>query len=478
MGGDNAIHFIAMELVDGSTLRERIRDTTTPRKDLLRWLAQTADALAKAHAAGIVHRDLKSENVMISKDGYAKVLDFGLAKLVETRVGQDNDSAAPTVAAAGMTAEGVVLGTVGYMSPEQVRAESVDHRSDIFSFGCLLYECVTRRLPFIGETPIDVMHRIMRDPPPAVRELAPDTPTVLRRMIRRCLEKERERRYQSMKDLSLELSDLVEDYDELARAQSPLEEKSDVSRRAIATGATLCVLLGVAVGLVFGWSRARSTSPGLAAPAGTTPLHFSQLTLNSGMEYDVDLSPDGSMVAYVKQNGSGKSDIYVQRVDGRRAIKLTESGVEDRHPSFSPDGKRIAFVSAADERGGIFTMGATGEARRRLTDFGFSPDWSPDGRHLVFATKPTDSLYFNLGDSALWLLDLETPESHELFMGDASQPKWSPGGQRIAYMAVTGGSRNVWTLPAVGGEPVQVTRRRCRRLEPCLVPRRPLSFLR
>src|SRR5262245_40808061 len=154
--GPARVHFISMELVEGETLASKIHREKTDLKTLLGWLAQSADGLAKAHAAGIVHRDLKPGNIMVSRDGYAKVMDFGLAKLMERPAGEEDLSKLPTEDLG--TDEGVVLGTAAYMSPEQVQGKEVDHRSDIFSFGCVLYEAATRRRPFEAETRVEMMH--------------------------------------------------------------------------------------------------------------------------------------------------------------------------------------------------------------------------------------------------------------------------------------------------------------------------------
>ncbi len=216
--GPQPLHFIAMELIDGLTLKQKIHQENTDLRTLLVYLSQAAEGLAKAHAAGIIHRDLKPENIMITRDGYAKVLDFGLAKL-SIRKGADGGTDAPTEARE-QTREGSVLGTVAYMSPEQVQGKVVDHRSDIFSFGCMLYEAATRRRAFEADSDIDIMHMIVHDKPLAVDEINPNVPSELRRMIRRCLAKEPEKRYQSMKDLAIELADMVEEFDQLSASAS------------------------------------------------------------------------------------------------------------------------------------------------------------------------------------------------------------------------------------------------------------------
>src|SRR5262245_21311945 len=217
-GSDAAepVHFISMELVAGQTLDQLIHHERTDLRTLLGHLAQAAEGVAKAHAAGIVHRDLKPGNIMISKDGFAKVLDFGLAKLTERAVTDAERTSAPTEAAA--TGAGVVMGTVGYMSPEQVQARTVDHRSDIFSLGCILYEAATRRRPFVADSDVEVMHQILKEKPPPVESLNPDVPGEVRRLIRRCLAKSPEQRFQSMKDLAIDLRELVEEWETLSTA--------------------------------------------------------------------------------------------------------------------------------------------------------------------------------------------------------------------------------------------------------------------
>ena len=226
------IHYIAMELVTGDTLRQLIHEKATDLRTLLRWLAQAADGIAKAHAAGIVHRDLKPDNIMVTKDGYAKVLDFGLAKLTERQEAGPDLTSAPTVGGQA-TREGTIIGTAGYMSPEQVQGKGVDHRSDIFSFGCILYEAATRRRAFAADSDIETMHKILKDKPVPIEELNPEAPAELRRLIRRCLAKSPEQRLQSMKDLAIELNELAEEYDELS---IPSGSRASATRGSGASG--------------------------------------------------------------------------------------------------------------------------------------------------------------------------------------------------------------------------------------------------
>src|SRR3989441_11964000 len=193
IGEADGMNFIAMEFVDGETLREKIHQEKSELRVLLKHLLQVAEGLGKAHAAGIVHRDLKPDNIMITRDGHAKILDFGLAKLVETSapgLGQGEGGEAPTAVMPQHSTPGAIMGTVGYMSPEQAQAKTVDQRSDIFSFGCILYEATAGCKPFAGDSVVDTLHKIIHEPAPAITDLNPSASSELQRVIRKCLAKE------------------------------------------------------------------------------------------------------------------------------------------------------------------------------------------------------------------------------------------------------------------------------------------------
>jgi len=209
-------YYIAMEYVDGETLREKIHREKAPLQKLLKYMQQVAEGLTKAHAAGIIHRDLKPDNIMITRDGYAKVLDFGLAKLVEQPkrpgAGDADSSQVATALLPQHSLPGMVMGTVGYMSPEQAQGlvKEIDHRSDIFSFGCILYEATTRQKAFEGKDVLDSLHKIVHAPTPQIKETSPHAPDDLVRLVRRCLAKDPEKRYQSIKDVAIELEEVQE----------------------------------------------------------------------------------------------------------------------------------------------------------------------------------------------------------------------------------------------------------------------------
>jgi len=452
------VHYMAMELVSGVTLREKIHDEKAPMKSVLRWMAQVADALAKAHSAGIVHRDLKPDNVMISADGWAKVLDFGLAKLTQVDSG---DSVATTVR--DKTADGVVVGTVGYMSPEQVSGRAVDARSDIFSLGCMLYEAATGMRPFRGDTSVDVLHSILHDTPHPVGELNPKVPSEVRRLIKRCLAKDPGERYQSMKDLALELGELAEEYDQLAFRSSSGSSGSGAMQAVLPRRNTAAILLGAlllaslaCIGYLV--TRGRAAGEPGAAPARVFAGPVEQITFEGGQEEEPAVSPDGKFVAYVRQDG-GDSDIFLIRIGGQNAINLTAScSDDDGEPAFSPDGETIVFHSNRDG-GGIFLMGATGESVRRLTNEGHDPAFSPDGKTIAFATERPVGPEARQGKSALKTVDVASGTIKPLYEGDAVQPRFSPDGKRIVFwQVVTGkGQRDIASVPIAGGAATKIT---------------------
>jgi serine/threonine protein kinase len=351
--------FIAMELLEGQTLRQRIAGKPLPVEQVLEWAVQIADALDGAHGQGIVHRDLKPANVFVTSRGPVKILDFGLAK--SARRGSPDD---PTVSLELLTSPGTALGTVAYMSPEQARGEVVDARSDLFSFGVVLYEMVTGKLPFPGSTSAVIFEGILTKPPAPA-----DLPEGLGPIISKALEKDRELRAQTAAELRADLR----------RLQRGTEAVAAAPRRRPRW--LVAVALGVVVvALAAWWWFARRD----AAPTWKNAT-FTQLTTQPGEEYHPILSPDGKSFVYASR-AAGNWDIYLQRVGGKNPINLTkDSPADDTQPVFSPDGERIAFRSER-EGGGIFVMGATGESAKRLTDFGYHPAWSPDGQQIVCAT--------------------------------------------------------------------------------------------
>jgi len=318
IGESDGVNFIAMEFIDGVTLRAKIHQEETDLRRLLRYLQHVAEGLAKAHAAGIVHRDLKPDNIMITRDGYAKILDFGLAKLLEPRTLSGGDSS--EVATAVMpqhSTPGAIMGTVGYMSPEQAqgKVKEIDHRSDIFSFGCILFESATGKKPFAGDSVVKSLHMVIYEAAPSISELNPALPTELQRIVRRCLAKDPDERYQSIKDVAIELKELRReleggDFDTTVpppsksktsslssadethgtstgtpslstRASSAEYVVSGIRQHKLAAIVTVLVVIAAAVSVIL-YLRARTTN---AAIKSIAVMPFVNTTGNADLEY-------------------------------------------------------------------------------------------------------------------------------------------------------------------------------------------------
>jgi len=338
IGKTNGVFYVAMELVEGKTLRELCAGGSLPVRRLLSIAPQVAEGLARAHAAGIIHRDLKPENVMVTNDGFVKILDFGLAKLALPESGEA--SAMPTVDKLE-TRPGIVMGTIAYMSPEQASGQVLDFRTDQFSFGSILYELVTGRRPFEGKTGPETLAAIIREEPRPIGELAPATPTPLRWLIERCLAKDSRERYASTVDLARDLASVREHISELSGGEAALP--SAVRRRSrerlawgVAAAALLC---GLAAGFL---ARGRGAAP--RQPQGLVRLNMTISPEESLVVADspsLALSPDGTRLVYAGRGPQGRR-LYVRELDrfGATPIPGTEGGIG---PFFSPDGQWVGF---------------------------------------------------------------------------------------------------------------------------------------
>jgi eukaryotic-like serine/threonine-protein kinase len=447
IGEAGGIDFIAMEYVAGKTL-----DQLIPRKgqrigEALKYAVQVADALSAAHAAGIVHRDIKPSNIIVSDQGQAKVLDFGLAKAAGAPATGSEESSQRLTGSAG---EGAIIGTAAYMSPEQAEGKPVDARSDIFSFGSVLYEMVTGRRAFPGDSPIPTMAAVLNREPPA---LGPEIPRDLEKAIARCLRKDPARRFQHADDLRVALEELREELERGGLAEAkPAPKRS--RRRWLAWG--LAGLLGVAGIGATAW-----LTLGRFRRAAVPQYRSRQLTFDSGLTTTPAISPDGKFVAYASDRASeGNLDIWIEPVTERaRAIRLTSDPAGDFSPSFSPDGGHILFESRR-QGGGIYTVPSLGGEEHLLVRGAHGPRFSPDGRWVAYAVGAY------LQECSVFVMPLTggTPKRVASDLPWSDNPVWSPDGKALLVSGMAAsGDRNysgTWLAPVAGGKSTQVSKSR------------------
>jgi serine/threonine protein kinase/Tol biopolymer transport system component len=387
--------YIAMEYVEGHTLRHVLQAEPATLKSALEIAIQVASGVGAAHAIGIVHRDLKPENVIVRPDGLVKVLDFGLAKLTADRKAADESEATRTLV---QTDAGVVMGTFTYMSPEQARGKEVDARTDIWAVGVLLYELVSGRAPFAGETRSDVLAAILEREPPALDTLNPAIPHELQRIVAKALRKERTQRYQVIADLRLDLEALRGDVTSASQETAPLSQSApataqtrrESSAEYILTGLgrhklAAGLLIALVAGAVVAWRLGRSRPEGTTEPAASVQRTLTRLTFGEGLQTDPTFSPDGRYLAYASDR-AGNFDIWVQPVGGGEPIQITKEPEAETQPAWSPDGSTIVFRSEKDG-GGLFAVPQLGGATRRLTTMGEHPVWSWNGSEVLFQVR-------------------------------------------------------------------------------------------
>ena len=444
----SGIHALVMELVEGEDLAVHIAHGPIPLSEALPIARQIAEALEAAHEAGIVHRDLKPGNIKVKADGTVKVLDFGLAKAMDPAGASSGGSVSnsPTLTARA-TQMGMILGTAAYMAPEQARGKAVDKRADIWAFGIVLYEMVTGQRAFKGDETSDVLAAVLREDLDW-SALPAGTPPRLRRLLERCLDRDVKQRLRDIGEARVEIgkieSGAPDTSGDRAQMTAPARPESPRLLRYVA------VAIAVAAVITAWWIGRRS-----AAPEAVWSV-FTQLTDASGVETGPSLSPDGASFAYAS-GARGSWDIYIQRVGGRNPVLVAGDPARDElWPAFSPDGKQIAFSQGS--AGGIFVVGATGESRRRLTDVGANPEWSPDSQHIVFCSEEVQSAYSTNSESTLWTVDVNGGAPAKLEVDIAAfQPAWSPSGRRIAFWTNVNGQRDLATIAATGGSRVMVT---------------------
>ncbi len=502
IGEHEGLNFIAMEYVEGKTLREKIHYERTELRKLIKYLQQVAGGLAKAHAAGIVHRDLKPDNIMITRDGYAKILDFGLAKLIEISTAAPEGgtiSDAATVALEPHSIPGRLLGTVGYMSPEQAQGKTeIDHRSDIFSFGCMLFEAVTKQRPFQGESNVQSLYKICYEPARPIKEFDPAAPADLQRIIRRCLAKDPEERYQSIQDIGLELkelrremegdtqfdvtvppasvgSDTISSQVDYRVPASPTislpAATGDVS--ALQTASSAGVIFGeikrhkrgfvfalvglviLAVAAIFVWNKFINRP--VAEPFRT--MSITRLTTggrigDATIKGYASISPDGRYVVF-KTTEPGKESLWVRQVSTGSLVKIVpDLGGKIGGTTFSRDGEFIYYSLFDNPLGTLFQVPVLGGTPRRIMAGVTSPvTFSPDGKQLAFVRPSTT-------ESDLLVADVDGTGERKIatrrlpaFFAYGGGPAWSPDGKTIACGAgsYSDNSATIVSIPAAGG---------------------------
>jgi serine/threonine protein kinase len=462
-------HFIAMEFIDGTTLTDKIHREQKSLPKLLRYLQHVAEGLAKAHAAGIVHRDLKPENIMITSDGHAKVLDFGLAKLSETEAiatGSEDETRRP------LTNPGAIMGTVGYMSPEQAQGkiDEIDSRSDTFSFGCMLFEAATRHKPFEDDSVIKSLHKLVYEPAPSISEFNVAAPPELQRIVRRCLEKDPEDRYQSIKDVAIELRQLRRELAETDTTVVPptLGDTTTQSNASTVSGEVtlhknkwipiglaglLLVIVSIAVVYIWKW---QSATP---AVRHFQNMKITRVTNESNVE-TAAISPDGQYIAYSLEE-NGKRSLWTKHLGTGSRVQIVPAAeaYAMNASTFSADGYVYYTVSnEANPRGGLYQVPVLGGTPKKILSRVSQPiSISRDGKQIAFGryhlSGTVDELFIAKidGSDERRILTVDEPE----WLG-GSNPVWSPDGKSVA-VAIGSLSKNNLTGNNLGMTPTVIS---------------------
>ena len=432
--------FIVMAFLEGRPLSERIAAGPLKLPEALSTAIQIAEGLEAAHEKGIVHRDIKPDNVMLmaGSRGLLKIMDFGLAQLAGS---------------SKLTRGGSTLGTMSYMSPEQAEGADTDRRTDIWALGVVLYEMAAGQLPFRGDFDQAVVFSIMNEPPEPLTAVRTGVPKELERIVHKCLAKKVDERYQHADELLVDLQALRRDLEPQASQVSAKPAPAKRTSPAILGAVAAVVVMAVGLGWWFGRSGESTTQP--------PQYNLTQITRDTGITVDPALSLDGRLLAYSSDRRSqGDLNIWVQQLAGGNPIQLTVHEADDKRPSFSPDGSQIVFESDRDG-GGIYVVSALGGSPRRVAGAGLRPRFSPDGVSISFSREETDTA--NQFYRRIYVVPVSGGPAQrvEVNLAIALAAVWSPGGKYmlLAGSAEPGGfsvrpTMDWWVVPSEGGEPV------------------------
>jgi eukaryotic-like serine/threonine-protein kinase len=508
----NGRAFIAMELLEGQTLQDHIAGLSFPLERILDFAIQISDALEAAHSKGIVHRDTKPANVFITARGQVKVLDFGLAKSTRNETDEPLDATSTLTLEAALTLPGTTMGTIAYMSPEQARGEELDRRSDLFSFGAVLYEMCTGVPPFRGATPAVIFHKILAENPVSPSARNKKLPAGLAHIIDKALEKDRELRYQHASEMRRDLTRVQRELTSAPSSVRPSAQPFYRVRKKLSLGTAIIAVAVIAGG---SWYYARYVTESKLPPIKVVP--FASL---ADQAESPAFSPDGNQVAFFRESDSPRvSGIYIRPIGVDQILQLTNNE-RDCCPVWSPDGRYIAFSRFSKDQHFIYTISAIGGAERKLSSGPpASPelDWSPDGNAIALTSKDVGvdsySIYL-LSPDTLQKRKLTEPGTEEwdgepAFSPDGTQlafvrgsnlaptadifltsatggpvrrltfdntpipghPTWTRDAKSIVFSSPRAGQPTLWRVPVSGGTPVQIAQVGVVSIDPAVAPK-------